>query len=278
MWRDDWTTRRLREGFLSGFWSGSCSVSERIKAEFTTQSGASDGDEFSESARTRAKNPVMEKQIGVLDNKLKTLKFRLSRTDEILDKGDRTALERQLGSITAIADAVNSIKEEIQEKKFAKGESEEDIASCSANVEQHVEQADEVIKKLRREIKAIDLQEKEEQAAEKHKKEMAFELERLEQQAKFKELHEQKKSSTAKLPEFAITKFNGKIEEWLPFWGKFTAEIDSTKLASLTKFGYLKELLERTRGVTSTDCRSPKNVTRTRRQSSRQNMGSHPKS
>ena len=29
----------------------------------------------------------------------------------------------------------------------------------------------------------------------------------------------------------------------LPFWGKFTAEIDSTNLNCLTKFGYLKELL-----------------------------------
>ena len=30
-----------------------------------------------------------------------------------------------------------------------------------------------------------------------------------------------------------------------PILGKFTSEIDSTKLAPLTKFGYLKELLER---------------------------------
>lgn len=52
-------------------------------------------------------------------------------------------------------------------------------------------------------------------------------------------------SSAAKLPKLSITKFNGRIEEWLPFWGKFTSEIDSTNLAPLTKFGYLKELLER---------------------------------
>ena len=34
-------------------------------------------------------------------------------------------------------------------------------------------------------------------------------------------------------------------EKWLPFWGKFTSEIDSSNLAPLTKFGYLKELLEK---------------------------------
>ena len=52
-------------------------------------------------------------------------------------------------------------------------------------------------------------------------------------------------SSAAKLPKLSMTKFNGRIEEWLPFWGKFISEIDSTNLAPLTKFGDLKELLER---------------------------------
>ena len=48
----------------------------------------------------------------------------------------------------------------------------------------------------------------------------------------------------AKLPKLPITKFNGKIEAWLPFWGKFKSEIDSTDLPALTRFSYLKELLE----------------------------------
>jgi len=42
-----------------------------------------------------------------------------------------------------------------------------------------------------------------------------------------------------------ISKFNGKIKEWPSFWGKFSPEIDSSNLASLTKFGYFKELLEK---------------------------------
>ena len=43
----------------------------------------------------------------------------------------------------------------------------------------------------------------------------------------------------------SITKFSGKVEDWLPFWGKFKSEIHSSNLATLTKFGYLKELLEK---------------------------------
>ena len=33
-------------------------------------------------------------------------------------------------------------------------------------------------------------------------------------------------------------------EQWLPFWNKFTAEIKATNLAAMSKFAYLKELLE----------------------------------
>ena len=31
--------------------------------------------------------------------------------------------------------------------------------------------------------------------------------------------------AVAKLPKLSITKFNGTYEAWLPFWGKFIAEI-----------------------------------------------------
>ena len=50
--------------------------------------------------------------------------------------------------------------------------------------------------------------------------------------------------SLAKLPKLPITKFNGNIEAWLPFWGKFSSEIDSTNLSTLTKFSCLTELFE----------------------------------
>jgi hypothetical protein len=49
-----------------------------------------------------------------------------------------------------------------------------------------------------------------------------------------------KHNSAAKLPKLPITKGDGKFESWLPFWGKFTSEIESTKIPILTKFAYLK--------------------------------------
>ena len=52
-------------------------------------------------------------------------------------------------------------------------------------------------------------------------------------------------ATNCKLRKRTISKFDGKMEEWLSFWGKFSSEIDSSNLAPLTKFGYLKELLEK---------------------------------
>ena len=196
---------------------------------------------------------MTEKQITELKNKIKTLKFRLSKTDDIVAKRDRQALQRQRTSITNIVCAVDSLKSVIEEKKFAKGDSEDDIAAWSEEVEGNLERADETVRRVETVIKVIDNEELEKQAVEKHKLKMEFERELLEQKAEFESKQEQKASSqtaqqlklssVVKLPKLSITKFNGRIEEWLPFWGKFISEIDSTDLAPLTKFGYLKELL-----------------------------------
>ena len=59
----------------------------------------------------------MERQISELSSKIKTLKFRRSKTSEILKKRDRQASERQKESIINISKAVNELKETIEEKK-----------------------------------------------------------------------------------------------------------------------------------------------------------------
>ena len=52
------------------------------------------------------------------------------------------------------------------------------------------------------------------------------------------------KASAAKLPKLVITKFNGTPQDWLRFWNQFEAEIDKSQVAAVTKFSYLKELVE----------------------------------
>ena len=193
----------------------------------------------------------MDKQLKELASKVKALRFRQGKTEEIIAKYDRQASERQRESIANVAKAVNSLKESIEEKKFSKGESEDDVAKWAQEFEEELARADESIRRLTEQIKEVDRREQDDKAVEEHKKNLGFNRELLEQKAAFEkgkaneaESEQCKQSSTAKLPKLPITKFSGKFEAWLPFWGKFTSEIDSTKIPTLTKFAYLKELLD----------------------------------
>ena len=77
---------------------------------------------------------------------------------------------------------------------------------------------------------------------------MKLEFERQLEETKAKQQPVEKANQieqrTTKLPKLQITKFNGTYEAWLPFWNKFQAEIDKANLASVTKFAYLKELVD----------------------------------
>ena len=84
----------------------------------------------------------------------------------------------------------------------------------------------------------------------KHKLKMSHELELLEQQLQFQKAletgqqHQVKKTLSTKLPKLSITQFDGKCVNWLSFWNKFAAEIDTADLSPITKFAYLKELVK----------------------------------
>ena len=173
---------------------------------------------------------MTEKQIAELDAKVKMLYFKLNQTDEIVEKRERQSLERHQSSITSIVTAVDTLKSAVEEKKFTKGESEDAIKTWSGEFEKHLEKADQATNRVQSAIQAIDIKEQEKRAFENHKQQMEFEREILEQKAEFEKNREQQKaatqateecksSSAAKLPKLSITKFSGRIEEWLPFWG-----------------------------------------------------------
>ena len=167
---------------------------------------------------------MTEKQITELNTKVKLLYFKLNQTDEILEKRERQSLERHQASITTIANALDTLKSAVEEKKFTKGESEEEIKTWSEEFEKHLEKADQATNRIQSEIQAIDMEEQEKRAFDNHKQQMEFEKEILEQKAEFQKNLEQQKaatqateecksSSAAKLPKLSITKFNGRIEE-----------------------------------------------------------------
>ena len=60
-----------------------------------------------------------------------------------------------------------------------------------------------------------------------------------------KKIEEEKEQNiNAKLPKLVITQFKGTPANWMRFWGQFTAEIDVADISQITKFSYLKQLLE----------------------------------
>ena len=160
----------------------------------------------------------MERQISELSGKIKTLKFRRSKTSEILKKRDRQASERQKESIINISKAVNELKETIEEKKLAKGKDDRTVAEWSKQYESEVEEADEDITILDQQIKEIDSNERERKTAYEHEKNLAFELEFQEELKKSKQDEDNEHSKPtfgAKLPKLPITKFKSTQQTFL---------------------------------------------------------------
>ena len=50
--------------------------------------------------------------------------------------------------------------------------------------------------------------------------------------------------TTAKMPKLVITKFAGTPQDWVRFWGQFDSQINKSAVDEVTKFSYLKELVE----------------------------------
>ena len=95
-----------------------------------------------------------------------------------MEKRERQSLERHQSSITNIANALDTLKSAVEEKKFTKGEREDEIKSWSEELEKHLEKADhsrQATDRIQSEIKAIDMEEQEKRAFDNHKQQMEYE-------------------------------------------------------------------------------------------------------
>ena len=186
----------------------------------------------------------LKKQITELETKLKALNFRIKRCDEILQKGEKAAVERQRDSIQAIVSTINILKGSIEEAKFGQGEDEDDIGQWSQDIEAQVAAADQHCEKLSQFIKEIDTKEKNLELAKNHDQAMIFEKQLLDQKLEAAYKTKQLAEGTVRLPKLNITKFNGKPHDWVRFSGQFEAMVDSLNVPAITKFSHLKELVE----------------------------------
>jgi len=105
------------------------------------------------------------------------------------------------------------------------------------------------------------LSEKEEQQAflaQSRKDQLEFERTQLEMRLTYEKKIEETKGNhvktteptstqamkTTKLPKLVITKFSGELTDWPRFWSQFETEIDKAEIAGVTKYSYLKELVD----------------------------------
>ena len=135
---------------------------QSIKAIHNT-SGTSHGMRRKWECSNKSKNPIranmMEKQIAELNTKNKLLYFKLNQTDEIVEKREWQSLEHHQSSIRNIASALDTLKSAVEEEKFTKGESEDEIKTWSEEFEKHLEKANQATTRVQSEIQVIDIEE-----------------------------------------------------------------------------------------------------------------------
>ena len=140
----------------------------------------------------------------------------------------------------------------VEAKKLLAKEEMAAILTWSAEVDAKLTEADVEVGKIRTwlddrkkeaEIIALEEQLKFEEKVQRAKLKLKTEL----QAAKTPNESTQTMSVSsvqAKLPKLVITKFDGSYMDWPRFWGQFSETIEKTSVAPITKFSYLRELLD----------------------------------
>ena len=197
-----------------------------------------------------------------IETKLRLIKFTQEQAEKSLESKNVLAITRQIKNLTAKVSEVHEIKVKIQELKLGKCENIDDIQTWNYDVENKLFTVETQIAELDNSLKRINqkameaekLNEDEMAAISRQKKfedELKLEKAKLEQRIKYeKKLEESRKpvtsntSSTTKLPKLVISKFNGTYTDWTRFWQQYEASIGAADIPNVTKFSYLKELLE----------------------------------
>ena len=212
-----------------------------------------------ESAK-KLKHTTMEALTSELDVQLKLLKFTQGKTKAIVEKANREGKERHRDALRAIVKRVESVKTKIEQAKLESGVQVDELTEWSAAVEAQQETAEEEITHLSDRLVQMNYKtrmqakESEEELAERDRqKQLEFERTQLEMRLTYqKKIGETKQAKTteptstqaAKLPKLVITKFRGDLTDWPRFWSQFETEIDKAEIAGVTKYSYLKELVE----------------------------------
>ncbi len=190
------------------------------------------------------------------------LKFINEDVKEVLESNDVTTMERKVKTLQGKIDEIRDLVTKVQEARIEKGDDIQEIREWSSKTENGIKEYEACVAELNSVIKNLQKTESERTKREeeeltselqhqKFEQEMKFEEAKLQQKLNFenKVLESSKKSGKesnlhTKLPKLVITQFKGIQTDWLRFWNQFQPGIDKTNIGQVTKFSYLKELLD----------------------------------
>ena len=198
------------------------------------------------------------KQIGTKQKIIQGTRDAIKRA---IENRNATSIERQRKTITKTAEEIYELKVKIHEIRIERGDNEDEIKTWTDSIERELETWDnEVASALkttaewkqqedeRAKLRELEMAAKERE--EKFKQDMEFDKVQMEQKMqhelkieKARKEGEKTRNTNAKLPKLVITPFNGTPLDWLRFWNQFEAEIDQADVAPITKYSYLKELV-----------------------------------
>ena len=194
--------------------------------------------------------------------KLQMLQFTNGKSSGVMKKENIDSIERHRDTLRALVKEIEALKLGVEQAMFNDGEGPENVAEWSEKIEDVVAEVDDGIKlmsnwleKTKHDANQHKREEEEASQARAREEQLKFESQKLKMKLEYERKLEETKANhpivetegstgRTKLPKLQITKFKGTYEEWLPSWNKFHAEIEKSNLAPVTKFAYLKELLD----------------------------------
>ena len=190
----------------------------------------------------------MEKAESTLKTKLKQLERTEEKTDEVLKNGKRSAIERQLSNLKELLTEVDHARSALEALKIEAQISEGDITEWSNAISAKIEEADGHIENLKLEAEKQEREEKMQFEIKLHeiklKLQEDLQLKAETQTAQKPSVETSASTGEAKLPKLVITRFNGTYADWPRFWGQYSETIDKSNVPPVTKFAYLRELLD----------------------------------
>ena len=183
----------------------------------------------------------LQANVKQLKVKLEIVKLTRTKTKDAIESGQIDRMKRQRETIYK---AIHNLKVQVTEQELGEGETLNDIMSnkFTEEIEVKLKQLDNDIATLAAHTKEIEnryeadqIQKEQTLVAQQRQEQLQFEKEQLELKAKYQNDHGATKvtKTQVKLTKLVLTKFNGKLENWLLFWNTFEVEVDSVHLPAV---------------------------------------------